>query len=307
VLIAGGDGELHFLYCENYARAFYRKSLDDGKTWAPPVEITFVFEHFRPRYPWRVIATGPCHGIQLAGGRLLVPVWLSDASEWPHGPSVVATIFSDDSGNTWHAGSLVPQAEDVYSPSETCAVQLSDGSVLLNMRTHNIKLRDPATHRRAFSVSADGAEGFSVPTLKDALPDPSCCGGITRGSNGAVFLCNLDSVDERQNLVIKQSDDDCETFPVRRTLCRGGTGYSDITAAQDGTLLCFYESFWGPLRYHSLRLARFSPEWLTSELWYEREQNKDAGSETTGQTAALPKQNAVKRVMALLRRLAMIP
>ena len=38
-----------------------------------------TFEKFRPEYDWKVLATGPGHGIQLDNGRLLVPVWLSPA------------------------------------------------------------------------------------------------------------------------------------------------------------------------------------------------------------------------------------
>ena len=36
-----GKGVVHFLYCVEYMRCFYTRSEDDGKTFAPPVEITF--------------------------------------------------------------------------------------------------------------------------------------------------------------------------------------------------------------------------------------------------------------------------
>ena len=35
--------EIHFLYCVNYARAYHRRSLDGGKTFSAPVEITSAF------------------------------------------------------------------------------------------------------------------------------------------------------------------------------------------------------------------------------------------------------------------------
>ena len=64
--IADRNGAVHLLHCVNYARAFYQRSDDDGVTFSAPVEITKVFEEFRPEYAWKVIATGPNHGIQLA-------------------------------------------------------------------------------------------------------------------------------------------------------------------------------------------------------------------------------------------------
>src|SRR5690606_5026964 len=72
--------DVHALYCHTYARVFAMCSADDGATFSAPVEITAALEAFRERYPWRVIATGPGHGIQLDHGRLVVPVWLSDGS-----------------------------------------------------------------------------------------------------------------------------------------------------------------------------------------------------------------------------------
>jgi len=57
-------GAIEFLYCINYARCFSMRSTDDGVTWSPPVEITKTFEPFRMHYDWKVIATGPGHGIQ---------------------------------------------------------------------------------------------------------------------------------------------------------------------------------------------------------------------------------------------------
>jgi sialidase-1 len=61
-------GAIHFLYCVEYARCFYMRSDDDGQTFGEPVEITATFERFRPEYDWKVLATGPGHGIQLSGG-----------------------------------------------------------------------------------------------------------------------------------------------------------------------------------------------------------------------------------------------
>src|SRR5687768_14087046 len=134
VAIADRNGAVHLLYCVEYARCFYRRSDDDGVTFSPPVEITPAFEPFRAAHDWKVLATGPGHGIQLRSGRLLVPVWLSLGSGNGHGESRVATIYSDDAGKTWRAGEVLPTTEGLDSPNETIAAELSDGRVMLNIR-----------------------------------------------------------------------------------------------------------------------------------------------------------------------------
>src|SRR5687768_10372705 len=106
------SGAVHVLYCVEYARCFYMRSDDDGQSFTEPTEITGTFDAFKNRYAWRVLATGPGHAIRVStSGRLVVPVWLSTAAGGKRGhghrPSCVATIFSDDSGKTWHAGDII--------------------------------------------------------------------------------------------------------------------------------------------------------------------------------------------------------
>src|SRR5690606_14624885 len=96
-----GHGTIHALFCHNYERVFAMQSSDNGLTFSEPVEITTSLEPFRERYAWRVIATGPGHGIQLENGRMVVPVWMSTgegtefgAGKLGHRPSEVACIYS---------------------------------------------------------------------------------------------------------------------------------------------------------------------------------------------------------------------
>ena len=305
--IADANGAVHFLFCLEYARCFYLRSDDDGLTWTPPVEITASFDAFRSRrgneadspnapagtsassprrlpdqfYDWKVLATGPGHGIQLKNGRLVVPVWLSlGTGGHAHRPSVTSVIYSDDHGRTWLRGEIAgPNIGDWNIPNETCAVQLADGRVLLNMRSES------KANRRLLTSSRDGATGWSKPEFHEQLHEPICMASMVRLSetpasdkNRLLFSNphNLSRTDgkeapgkgrDRKNVSVKLSYDESITWSVNKTIEPGFSGYSDLAVANDGTVLLFYErgSTDGKDIYRTglLTVARFNLEWLT--------------------------------------------
>ena len=284
VAFANRDGSVQFLFCLEYCRCFSMRSDDDGLTWTKPVEITATFEKFKPEYDWKVLATGPGHGIQLKSSRLVVPVWLSTGTGGhAHRPSVTTTIVSDDNGQTWQRGEIaVPNTDEWINPNETVVVQLANGRVMLNVRSES------KTHRRLVTISPDGATGWSKPRFEDALLEPICMASIIRLSekpasdkNRIVFanphnLARADGKEvegksrDRRNLSIKLSDDDGQTWAVSKVLEPGMSAYSDLAVLPDGTLLCFYErgretdtEQKKPTNYALLTLARFNLEWLT--------------------------------------------
>ncbi|MDB6058825.1 MAG: nedA [Verrucomicrobiales bacterium] len=263
-------GAIHFIYCVNYDRCFYMRSDDNGATFSQPADIRATFDAFRPGYDSRVIAAGPGHGIQLKSGRLLAPVWLSTGDKG-HSPSVTATIYSDDHGASWHPGDIaLPSRPEWMNPNEAMAVELANGSVMLNVRTSALK------NRRLVTISPDGTTHWSVGVLNEELVEPVCMASIVRLSlapqsdKNRLLFSNPDNLEPakdgdapgshraRKNLSVRLSYDEGRTWPVKRVLEPGRSAYSDMAVLDDGTILCFYE------RHDSLTLARFNLEWLTN-------------------------------------------
>lgn len=259
-------GAIEMLYCVNYARCFSMRSTDDGVSWSQPVEITATFEPFRKHYDWKVIATGPGHGLQMKSGRLVVPIWLAYGKEGDHKPSAAATIYSDDHGKTWKAGDMcLPNEGELGDPNETMIAELSDGRVMLVARSVS------KANRKIITTSADGATGWSKPVFHDQLWEPICMASIVSHPSGVLLFSNPHTLNldkegkeipagrgKRENLSIKLSRDDGKTWPVNKTLDAEPSAYSDLAVLPDGTVLCLYEA------KNDIVCARFNLEWVTA-------------------------------------------
>ena len=129
---------------------------DEGEAWSSPEEITSSTKE--PGWTW--YATGPGNGIQLKDGRLVIPCdhkTIGTREFWAH------VIYSDDDGKTWRiGGSAGPET------NESAVVELTDGSLLLNMRSYAGK------NRRAIAFSHDGGLTWSAIRLDPALIEPIC-------------------------------------------------------------------------------------------------------------------------------------
>lgn len=218
-------------------------STDDGATWAKPTEITKDVK--KPDWSW--YATGPGVGIQLKTGRLLVPCDYKADGGKARGSHA---IFSDDGGKTWQLGGTAgPNA------NECQAVELADGTVMLNMRTYR------ATNRRLVALSTDGGKTFG-PTTEDAtLIEPVCQGSILRLPGDGILFSNPASK-KREKLTVRLSTDEAKTWPHAKELHAGPAAYSCLTVLPGGDIGCLYER--GQKNpYETITFATFPRSWLT--------------------------------------------
>lgn len=223
------------------------KSADDGATWDKPTEITKDVK--KPEWTW--YATGPGVGIQLASGRLLIPCDnKADAGKlWQS-----HVIVSDDGGKSWKLGGVVgPKC------NESQAVELSDGRVMLNMRSYQ------ANNRRFVAISKNGGETFTKPVEDAALVEPVCQASILRDpvGKGGVFFANPAST-KREKLTVRYSADDGQTWAASRELHAGPAAYSCLTVLPDGRIACLYER--GEKgAYEVIALAMFPRGWVVEK------------------------------------------
>lgn len=276
------SGRVTMLYCVEYSRCFAIHSDDDGATFSKPRDITAAVEKLRDEYPWFVVAIGPGHGIQLKSGRLIAAIWLSTGEGGhAHRPSVTSTIYSDDAGETWSVGEIAARpTETIVNPNETTLAELSDGRVMLNIRSES------KPNRRLITTSADGAKGWSKPEFDEALVEPICMASLLRvgqGEKSMLLYSGPDNLEsgrspmpkpgtgrDRKNMTVQLSRDDGKTWLTKRVIEPGPSAYSDLAIGPDGRVHLFFErcseSGTGSA-YARLSLVSFDP----AELLGQRE------------------------------------
>jgi len=257
--IVDHDGKrIHLLFTRNNKRLFYTRSMDDGLTWSEPKEFTDILKGFD--YPMVRIATGPVHGIQMKNGRLVAPVWVCDRERKDRNKNSTrssfqsGSIYSDDNGETWKTGSLVPP--ELNRLNECTIVEKNDGSLHMNARAYYLGFR-------AVSLSKDGGISWSDPVLDKNLPCPTCQASMIRLSEKEILFLNPTG-GGRKHLTLRLSVDEGKTWRYSRKINQELGAYSDIAVAKDGHIYCLFEN--GTKRYSDrISIVKTTREWLTMD------------------------------------------
>ncbi|PST83866.1 sialidase [Pedobacter yulinensis] len=227
------------------------KSTDHGKTWSKPVNLTQMCK----KEAWWLWAPAPGQGITLKDGTLVFPTQGRDHT----GKAFSNITYSKDGGKTWETSE--PAVRE--STTENMAVELSDGSIMLNMRSNANRGDTSANNGRAVAVTRDlGTTWTEHESSHRALIEPTCMASIIRHDyvdkgikKSILVFCNPDSKTARNNISIKVSYDDGKTWPRKILLDQEKSrGYSCLTSVSPGVVGVLYESSQADLAYQQLEL-----------------------------------------------------
>ena len=210
------------------------RSKDDGKTWSQPKNMTRTWK----KKDWILYAPSPQQGIALRDGTLVMPTQGRNEND----ENFSNLLVSKDHGATWKVSAAASLGN-----SECQAVELSDGSIMLNMRTER-----SGVFARTVAVTKDLGKSWTPhSTNRKTLIEPHCNGSLYRfdyvidGKETALLLfANPHSTSGRHHHSIQVSMDDGKTWPgkYRMLLDEGsGAGYPSLSRVDDEHIGIVYE------------------------------------------------------------------
>ena len=259
------------------------RSRDDGKTWK--------FERFKFK-PGKLLTgadpSGSDTGFMISKGpykgRLIIPArsgtsvenmekfceknhlrmnWYDKSKDGkPRGVGCNTVVYSDDHGKTWTIGGI-----ERPGTGEACLAELSDGTLYLDSRI-------PGGFRVA-SISKDGGENFTDPTVTPVIcPNSGCAASVItvpREVHGRRLLIlttpthnefGWSMFRDRKEFTAFVSFDDGKTWPVRKLINEGPSGYSVSVMDQKGNFLVLYEKGKAFYRDTGISIVKFNIQWL---------------------------------------------
>jgi len=246
----------------NARRPYMCFSDDDGLTWSEPLDMTATCKN--PDWGW--YATGPGVAIQLKSekykNRIVIPANHSYSTNNEQEKVTKAghgvgshVLLSDDGGRNWRISTAITPG-----CNESQVVELSDGRLMMNMRSFN------RLNCRAISYSEDGGESWSEIEHALQLVEPVCQASIIefgqyKGRRMFLFS-NPAAVDERVSLTVKMSFDDCKTWSNAKLIDGKRVQYSCMTVLPNGNIAILYEIGFDHIYDSGIAFVSFPPDEL---------------------------------------------
>jgi sialidase-1 len=251
----GNNHEYDVRKGEGLREAWFITSVDNGKTWSEPTNITTQVH--RPNQPdknpaynfpesWRAYANTPGHGMQFMDGpykgRIYIAANHSSGEPHPESEDYLAHgYYTDDHGKTFKISDKI----SIKGSNEATAAPLSGGRLIFNARNQKGDIRE-----RIVAYSNDGGQTWDSTYFDKTLIDPVCQGSIlTIGKrNGKNILAFVNAADQqkRNNLTLRISFDEGKSWPVSKVIANDPTredfaAYSDVVTMNKNTVGILFE------------------------------------------------------------------
>ena len=253
-------------------------STDNGWTWT---HRTITADITKDK-PWTARFAASGQGIQIQhgphAGRLVQQYTIRTAG----GAVQAVSVYSDDHGKTWQAGTPIGTGMD-----ENKVVELSDGSLMLNSRASD------GSGFRKVARSTDGGQTWSEPASDKNLPDSVDNAQIIRAFPNAapddprakVLLLSHSPNPKpwsRDRGTISMSCDDGASWATGKVFNENFVGYTTIAVQSDGSIGLLSEDG----NYGGIWYRNFTMNWLGEQCGQKPAEPSPAPSPTAAPSAA---------------------
>ena len=253
-------------------------STDNGWTWTHRTITADITKD----NPWTARFAASGQGIQIQhgphAGRLVQQYTIRTAG----GAVQAVSVYSDDHGQTWQAGTPIGTGMD-----ENKVVELSDGSLMLNSRASD------GSGFRKVAHSTDGGQTWSEPVSDKNLPDSVDNAQIIRAFPNAapddprakVLLLSHSPNPKpwsRDRGTISMSCDDGASWTTSKVFHEPFVGYTTIAVQSDGSIGLLSEDG----NYGGIWYRNFTMNWLGEQCGQKQPEPSPTPSPSAAPSAA---------------------
>ena len=266
----------------NVIHAEVSTSTDNGWTWTHRTITADITKD----NPWTARFAASGQGIQIQhgphAGRLVQQYTIRTAD----GAVQAVSVYSDDHGKTWQAGTPIGTGMD-----ENKVVELSDGSLMLNSRASD------GSGFRKVAHSTDGGQTWSEPVSDKNLPDSVDNAQIIRAFPNAapddprakVLLLSHSPNPKpwsRDRGTISMSCDDGASWVTGKVFNEKFVGYTTIAVQSDGSIGLLSEDASDGASYGGIWYRNFTMNWLGEQCGQKQPEPSPTPSPSAAPSAA---------------------